>query len=182
MSLRTDLKVPFYIRGPGIAPGSRVAEISLNVDVGATIAELLGTAPPADALVDGHSLLPLLTAPAAERPQWRDDFVFEFWAGGQPGGPATPGSYCSHNMMAPNNTYQGVRTASGLKYVDFSPHEQIEEAFNLTADPFEMRNLAASASTAPPWIDSLRARLAVLRNCSLEACWSGADTITALDA
>ena len=75
-------------------------------------------------------------------------------------------------MMAPNNTYQGVRTASGLKLVDFSPYENIEEAFDLTADPWEMTNLAASAAP-PPWLDTLRGRLAALRNCSLQECWSG---------
>ena len=69
-----------------------------------------------------------------------------------------------------NNTYQGVRTASGLKYVDFRPYEDIEEAFNVTADPYEMNNLATDPA-AQPWVDRLRARLAVLRNCTQDECW-----------
>ena len=67
-----------------------------------------------------------------------------------------------------------MRTLGGRKYVDFSPHEDIEEAFDLNADPFEMNNLAARAASPPPWIAELRARLAVLRNCSEEVCRSPA--------
>jgi hypothetical protein len=53
--------------------------------------------------------------------------VFEFWAGGKPG-TAAPGPYCEHIIMAPNNTYQAVRTETNLKYVDFRPYEDIQEA------------------------------------------------------
>ena len=96
--------------------------------------------------------------------------MFEFWAGGKPDAPPAVGPYCEHNIMAVNNTYQGVRTADNLKYVDFRPYEEIEEAFNLTADPYEMVNLAKDPASQS-WIDVLRSRLQVLRNCTLEECW-----------
>jgi N-acetylglucosamine-6-sulfatase len=155
------------IRGPGITPGLSVQEFGLNVDIAPTIAGLLGTTPFADSLVDGHSLLPLVFAPPAE---WRKDFMFEFWAGGKPGNPVARGPYCNHAIMAVNNTYAGVRTVTGLKYVDFRPYENIEEAFNLTADPFEMTNLAIDTASQS-WVNTLRARLNVLRNCTLDGCW-----------
>jgi len=161
----TDIRVPFMMRGPGITPGSTVTEIGLNVDIAPTVAGLFGTAPPVESLVDGHSMLPLLFD--LSPPTWRDDFVFEFWAGN---GPPARGPYCSHIMMAPNNTYQGVRTADGLKYVDFRPYEDIEEAFNLTADPYEMHNLAKDPASSG-WVEALRARLQVLRNCTQAQCW-----------
>ena len=171
----TDLRVPFMVRGPGIAAGVTSEHIGLNIDVAPTIASLLGLEPPAAAKVDGRSMEPILfgTAPSDDAGAWRTDFVFEFFAGGRPGGRAPRGPYCSHMIMAPNNTYHGVRTLDGHKYVDFSPYEDIEEAFDLNADPFEMTNLARAASP-PPWIAELRARLAVLRNCSQDVCRSPA--------
>ena len=55
--------------------------------------------------------------------------------------------------------YRGVRTLNGHKCIDISPHEDIEEAFDLNVDPFEINNLARAASQ-PSWIAELRARLA----------------------
>ena len=170
----TDIRVPFFMRGPGIRPGHTAPQIGLNVDIAPTIADLLWTAPPAEALVDGKSLLPFAFGTNGPSTKWRTDFVFEFWAGPfNPTNkfiPATPGSYCRHDMMAVNNTYQAVRTADNLKYVDFRPFEDIEEAFNLTADPYEMVNLAKDPASQP-WINTLRARLHVLKNCTQEECW-----------
>ena len=54
---------PFFIRGPGIRPGHVITDkIGLNIDVAPTIAGLIGTKPPAEALIDGRSLEPLLFA------------------------------------------------------------------------------------------------------------------------
>ena len=54
---------------------------------------------------------------ASAAAEWRNDFVFEFWGGGpDPIKRVThvaQGPYCHHIMAAPNNTYQGVRTADG---------------------------------------------------------------------
>lgn len=172
----TDLRVPFFIRGPGILPGHVVQKIGLNVDIAPTIADLVYTAPPVEALVDGKSLAPFAfdTAHLVHPSKWMSEFVFEFWAGPyNPTNkyvPATEGVYCQHDMMATNNTYQGVRTSSNLKYVDFRPYEDIEEAFNLTADPHEMVNLANDPASQP-WVNVLRARLQVLKNCTQDECW-----------
>ena len=165
----TDLRVPFMIRGPGIAPGSSVSAIALNVDIAPTIAGLVRAAPFPESLTDGHSLTPLLFAPNTSQ-TWRQAFVFEFWAGGKAGEQPKEGAYCSHNIMSVNNTYQGVRTASDLKLVDFRPHEDFEEAFNLTADPYEMVNLASDPASQP-WVEQLRERLRLLRNCTQASCW-----------
>ena len=69
----------------------------------------------------------------------------------------------------PDSRHQ-VRTADGLKYVDFAPYEEIQEAYNATADPWETRNLIKDPA-AQGWIAQLRSRLAVLRNCTGAACW-----------
>eukprot|EP00038_Savillea_parva_P026063 m.51112 g.51112 ORF g.51112 m.51112 type:complete len:719 (+) comp7286_c0_seq1:47-2203(+) len=166
----TDIRVPFMIRGPGIKPGSSVPNIALNVDIAPTIADLFYTQPFEESLTDGHSLVPLVLGDNRPRDEdWRQDFVFEFWAGGKPN-TLPRGPYCDHAIMAYNNTYAGVRTLTGLKYVDFRPYEDIEEAFNVTADPYEMHNLAKDAD-AQVWVNELRARLNVLRNCTQSECW-----------
>ena len=169
----TDLRVPMMVRGPGIAPGTTIASPALNVDIAPTIAALLHTAPPAASRTEGRSLAPLLfggEAAAAAAASWRKAFIFEFWAGGKVGAPAPRGPYCSHVMMAVNNTYSGIRTVEGLKYVDFRPHEDIVEAFNLTADPFEMINLANDPGSQA-WVAHLDAKLQQYRNCTGTECW-----------
>lgn len=170
----TDINVPFMIRGPGIKAGFQRTEIVLNVDIAPSIAGLFHTTPPPESLTDGHSIIPLLYPNESEsQVHWRKDFLFEFWGAGK----GAPGLYCHHIIASGNNTYQGVRTSDGLKYVDFNNAvyangngEAIEEAFNLTADPWEMVNLAKDPASQP-WINSLRERLEVLRNCSQEECW-----------
>ncbi|MGH2785438.1 MAG: sulfatase family protein [Actinomycetota bacterium] len=55
-------KVPFLIRGPGIAPGTVVDELSANIDLAPTIAELTGAIPSKP--MDGRSLLPFIADPS----------------------------------------------------------------------------------------------------------------------
>jgi len=59
--------VPLLVRGPGIAPGTRISELTLNTDFFATFADMAGD--PADR--DGRSLLPLLNGntPTSRRNQ-----------------------------------------------------------------------------------------------------------------
>ena len=61
----TDVRVPFLVRGPGIAAGATVPALAGNVDLLPTMLELAGIAAPDG--VDGRSLAPLLlgTAPSA---------------------------------------------------------------------------------------------------------------------
>ena len=44
----TDVRPPFYIRGPGIAPGSSIAGPVSLMDVGATLLELAGATQPGE--------------------------------------------------------------------------------------------------------------------------------------
>lgn len=56
----TDLRVPFLIRGPGIAPGRVLPAFGAEVDILPTIAELAGATIPATTPLDGRSMVSLL--------------------------------------------------------------------------------------------------------------------------
>jgi N-acetylglucosamine-6-sulfatase len=134
-----SIRVPFVVRYDALNVPARVEpQVALNIDLAPTFAHLAGAAIP---LVDGQSLLPLLTVPGIP---WRSDFLIE------------------HLRTASSRipTYCGVRTTSSL-YVSYETGE--EELYNLIADPYQLTNLATSPA-ARPTLRALRARLAQLCN------------------
>ena len=56
----TDIHIPFFIRGPGLATNITNPAIVSNIDIGATILELAGLVNPNNRTTDGRSLVPLL--------------------------------------------------------------------------------------------------------------------------
>ena len=74
----TDIRIPLYIRGPGIAPGVTLNEMVANIDVAPTLLELAGI--PVPTIMDGQSLVPLLTG--GSNATWRTRFTSKFAEGG----------------------------------------------------------------------------------------------------
>ena len=138
-------QVPFVVVCPpsvcGGAQGGTVDgdTYALNIDIAPTIADLAGASPTSE--VDGESLVPILTDPAAE---WR-----------------------SHWFMHGNSPdYSGVVgngiNGTSYKYVELAAQTQFE-LFDLDADPWELVNLAGDASLAAVQAD-LADRLAAHLN------------------
>ncbi len=78
----TDIHIPFFARGPGIAPGTTLSALGSNIDIGPTLLDVAGLPPnPAH---DGASLLPMLrsaqgsAARAALEAGWRTSLIIEY--------------------------------------------------------------------------------------------------------
>uniref|UniRef100_UPI00358FEE32 extracellular sulfatase Sulf-1-like n=1 Tax=Myxine glutinosa TaxID=7769 RepID=UPI00358FEE32 len=86
MPYEFDIRVPLYVRGPGVVPASVVPQIALNIDLAPTLLDMAGVETPQD--MDGRSLLGLFKRPTLPRErfrsphtrrtlQWRDTFLVE---------------------------------------------------------------------------------------------------------
>lgn len=121
------LRIPLLMRYPrAIAPGSVVEDMVLNIDVAPTICELAG----ADQLevMQGRSVTSLFADADA---RWRDAFLYTYWVDYTPAIPRII----------------GIRTARHklLRYPDL---DDIDELYDLEADPHELRNIAQDPAHA----------------------------------
>jgi arylsulfatase A-like enzyme len=105
--------------------------LALNIDLAPTIAEAADVRHPP---TDGRSLLPVLDGEGS----WRSDFLVEHMEG-----------------TNPIPTYCAVRSERWM-YVRYTTGE--EELYDLRADPYELRNLAADP-TRRQVLEDRRARL-----------------------
>ena len=150
-----DVRVPFFIRGPGIKKGATTDALGSHVDLAATFATLAG-APAPPALSDGQPApLHLVAEPGAAfyKPARAYEFVpVEFWGwhADQLDAAAAGSGLGDGRARTGNFTYKAVRTAplkgaggggggGEAKYVTWCSGER--ELYNLTADPAELDNL-----------------------------------------
>ena len=110
------LRVPLFVRGPGIQRGLQLADLTANIDLAPTIAEIARVKP--ERIVDGLSLLGLLHT-GAWTPK-RDGILVE-------AGP----------FDKPSQEFAGVRTAR-FQFTVYGNGEQ--ELYDLTADPNQLEN------------------------------------------
>jgi N-acetylglucosamine-6-sulfatase len=119
-SIRNPLLVRFP---PLVAAGSRPDGLALSVDIAPTVLEITGT--PISDQIQGRSLVPLL---AGQRPaDWRKALLVEFY------------TYENPMPWLLDMDYRAVRTER-WKYVHWTQHPDLDELYDLEADPYEMDN------------------------------------------
>lgn len=120
-----SLRVPAIVRWPGVvAPGSRSALTTSNLDWFPTLLEIAGVATPDDHQPDGRSLVPVLRgAPPAD---WCDDLYLEY------------------SMINYGRAYlRGYRTPEWKLVLDLMDPSR-NELVHLAKDPAETHNLFSS--------------------------------------
>ncbi len=122
------LRVPLLAAGPGVAAGKVCPAMVLNIDIAPTLLSRAGVSVPE--VMQGRDASALL---AGKDVPWRDSFLYEYFQERQyPGFP----------------TMLGVRTQDA-KYVRYPEIQDIDELYDLKADPAEMRNLATDPAAKP---------------------------------
>lgn len=106
------------------------------MDLAPTLLELAGA--PIGAHIQGRSLVPVLRGDASD---WRSSILVEFYTYENP---------FPHLM---DMDYRALRT-DRYKYIHWVRHPDLDELYDLQADPFELKNLAHEALAA-----ALRERL-----------------------
>lgn len=173
-----DIRVPLLVRGPDIKPNQTSSLLVANIDLGPTIMDMAGY-DVNKTHMDGMSFLPIMTG-KANSSTWRTDFLVEYEGEGHnisdPACPILgPGvSECFPDCVCEdsyNNTYACVRTvstAANLQYCEFDDNEVFVEVYNLTADPFQLTNIAKTIDQEV--LEKMNHRLMMLQSCSGQSC------------
>ena len=123
-----SMRVPMVMQCPDMFPGGRaVDEVVANLDVAPTILSAAGLRPPDEML--GASLLPLARG---ERVPWRQELLYEY--------------YWERNF--PQTPTVFALRADRYKFIRYHGLWDIDELFDLHADPLEMTNLAYAPEQA----------------------------------
>ena len=134
------IRVPLLMRGPGIAPDTRVRELAFNTDLAATILDATGAEPSVPQ--DGRSLLP-----SASRPEVRN----------------------GRDLLIRGPGWMGVRNHSFTFVRRDGSAGGGTELYDLKRDPFQLESLDEARRFADER-RALRKRLRVLRNCAGRSC------------
>jgi N-acetylglucosamine-6-sulfatase len=151
-----DIRVPLIVRGPGVAEGETRDHFALNIDFAPTLVELGRARVPADFVVDGKSLLPLLGEGKPPPHQWRRDFLVE--------------THRAVRNQPPGDILLALRTLDEV-YVEHSSRSGTpgaRELYDLRRDPYQLQNLYDVAPKGH--LKQLSERLAELAACAGDCC------------
>ena len=144
LAYEETIRIPLLIRyPPRVKAGSVASELVLTIDLAPTVLSLAGLTPPAT--MEGRSLVPILNG---EPRDWRKSFLVEYY-----------GDTVFPRVLTMG--YSAVRT-DRYKYIEYRELQNMDELYDLQADPYEERNLI-SESAAAPILERLRKELAGLR-------------------
>ena len=144
-----DINVPLVIRGPGIAKGSVIKNITANVDLAPTFADIAGVSPPS--FVDGRSLKSFLNG--SQPTVWRKALFLEHRALGitesNPDGILEPPDFYDLQITHVPDLYPpvfvGIRTQANvisgygpINYLEYDTDER--EFYDISVDPLQLNN------------------------------------------
>ena len=165
-----DIRVPFYIRGPGVSANASVGAVVGMVDVAPTIVALGGGDD--SSAMDGRSFAGQLAQPDAS--SWRDKHMIEYWSLGDV-------IRYGHYIDLPNNTYIAARLVNNTHnylYAEFykdknevsfaSPFEF--ELFDIAKDPYQMTNLYGTDKADKNLVQELHDFLHMQIKCKGQDC------------
>ncbi len=132
------VRVPLLMRYPGLTGNRAESRVVSNIDLAPTFAAIAGATPTQS--LDGRSLLPMIQSPAT---YWDEAVLLEKFADGRS-----------------DFSFTGVRLP-GWTYVVY--HNGEEELYDLTADPFQLTNVAGRPEYAAQQ-DLLEAKMRALLN------------------
>ncbi|KAK7891837.1 hypothetical protein WMY93_023800 [Mugilogobius chulae] len=173
-----DIRVPLMVRGPLIKPNQTSQMLVANVDLGPTMLDIAGYNV-SKTQMDGMSFLPIMEG-LMNSSSWRTDILVEYEGeGSNVSDPACPllgpgVSECFPDCVCEdsyNNTYACVRTvapSANLQYCEFDDNEVFVEVYNMTADPFQLTNVARSIEQEV--LEKMNRRLMMLQSCSGQSC------------
>jgi N-acetylglucosamine-6-sulfatase len=119
-----SMRIPLLVRCPELVkPGTKMPQVVQNIDLPSTFLAAAGLQPPPQ--MRGQSFLPLL---AQKETPWRDKIFYEY--------------YWEHDFPQ-TPTMFGVRT-DRYKYVFYHGLWDVNELYDLQADPQELNNLIRS--------------------------------------
>ena len=154
----SDVRVPLYVRGPGVPENATRLHPTTLVDLSATIVELAGAAPAGPPL-DGLSFAGALTAAAPAPGSWRNFSFSEHF-----GGTAT--WWLLRRPLAEG----GDAAAAMTSYAWWCTNES--EVFDLAADPWQLSNLAGASPRGDAVANESLAHAAALARCGGANCSS----------
>jgi arylsulfatase A-like enzyme len=169
-----DVRVPFWISGPGLARGTTVDLLTVNTDFVPTVLDLAGVPAPAGEALDGRSLKPVIDADHGnDPPRWRRSVLLEHGDEER-----TFGGY----LDLPD--FRGLRSAryTFVEYLDGNGNTVTDadrfELYDDLSDPFQLVNLCHGDPDACG--DARRkaelvARVAELAGCSGSTCGAAKD-------
>lgn len=157
-----DIRVPLMIRGPGIEAGTRVAQMTANIDIAPTIAEIAGVDVPD--FVDGRSFLPCLRGKDVK---WRDGLLVEFGYIVEEDTPDALSDPETDNLLVDvqGGAFRAIR-AEDYVYVEYANGEI--EFYDLKADPYQLENLAGRLNGET--LNILHSKLDALKYCESSDC------------
>merc|ERR1712180_385306 len=183
-----DIRIPFWISGPGISANQTVSTPVLSIDLAPTLLELAGE--PRVKEMDGLSFLPLVQP---NHPQHGDSdidsrtaFLVEYTGEGieKSNSPecsddlnGDPGSFSTCRIEVDckcqdtrNNTYQCVRTIGQEEtiFCQFQDDDGFLELYSLTDDEFQLNNLAGEVEDET--LEQYQSTLRTLAKCSGQQC------------